>query len=97
MSESDTDPLNSTVNPWGNSSQYIPPDQVESNPNIPVSSFIYESPYMGRGTRLQSQQEGMETRITEIIECFERLKSEINECENSLKNWAVSWVEPNLG
>ena len=31
----------------------------------------------------------METRITEIIECFERLKSEINEWENSHKNQAV--------
>ena len=35
----------------------------------------------------------METRI---FECFERLKSEINEWENSLKHWAVSAVEINL-
>ena len=90
MSESDTDPLNSTVNPQGNPSQFIPPDQAESNPNIFVSRFIDESPYTGPGTHLQLQQEEVETRITEIMERFQRLKAEINEWENSLKNQAVS-------
>ena len=50
MSESDTDQLNSTVNPRGNPSKYIPPDQAKSNPNISVSEFIDESPYTGPGT-----------------------------------------------
>ena len=72
VSESDTDPLNSTVNPWGNPSQYIPPDRAESNPNISVSGFIDESPKTGPGSCLQSQREGTETRITEIMESFER-------------------------
>ena len=63
----------------GNPIQYIPSDQAESYPNISVSGFIDESPYNGPGTCLQLQQEGMETRITEIMERFQRLKSEINE------------------
>ena len=84
--ESDTDLLNSTVNLRRNPSQYIPPDQAKSNPNISVSGFIDESLYTGPGTCLQSQREGMETRIAEIIENFERLKSQINEWENSFKN-----------
>ena len=47
---------------------------------------------MGPGKRLQLQRVGMEKRITEIIECFERLKSEINEWESSLKNQAeLNW------
>ena len=79
MSKSDTDPLNSAVNQRGNPSQYIPPDRAKSNPNISVSRFIDESLYTGLGTCLQLQQEGMETRITEIMERFQRLKSEINE------------------
>ena len=53
------------------------------------SGFIDEPLYMGQGTCLQSQREGMETRINEIIERFERIISEINEWENSLKNRAV--------
>ena len=60
VSESDTDPLNSTVNLGGNPSLYIPPDRAESNPNISVSRFIDESPFTGPGTRLQSQRDGME-------------------------------------
>ena len=95
VSESDSDPLNSTVNPQGNPNQYIPPDRAESNPNISVSGFIDESPYTGPGTSLQLQWEGMETRITEIMEHFKRLKSEINEWENSLKILAVPAVELN--
>ena len=51
-----------------------------------MSEFIDESQYTDPGTSLQLQGEGLETRITEIMECFERLKSEINELENSLKN-----------
>ena len=92
MSESDTDALNSTLKPRGNPSQYIPLDRVESNPNTSVSGFIDESSYTGPGSCLQSQWEGMEKRITEIIEPFERLKSEINEWENSFKNLAVPAV-----
>ena len=44
----------------------------KTNPNISVSGFIDESPYTGPGTSLQLQREGMETRITEIMESFER-------------------------
>ena len=55
MSESDTDPLNSTVNLRGNPSQYIPPDRAESNPNISVSAFINESPYNEAGEIVASE------------------------------------------
>ena len=50
VSESDTDPLNSTVNPWGNPSQYIPPDQTKSDPNISVSIYWpWYTPTVARG------------------------------------------------
>ena len=68
VSESDTDPLNSTVNPQGNLSLYFPPDRAKLNPNMSVSGFIDESPYIGPGTRLQSQQEGMERRTNKIMD-----------------------------
>ena len=85
VSESDTDPLNSIVNPQGNPSQYIPPGWAKSNPNISVSHFIDEFPYTGLGTWLQSQQKGTETRIAGIVEFFERLKEErILSLEHSL-------------
>ena len=95
MSKSDTDPLNSAVNQRGNPSQYIPPDRAKSNPNISVSRFIDESLYTGLGTCLQSQMEGMETRITRVVERFQKLKAQINEREKSLKNRAVSPVKIN--
>ena len=34
VSESDTDSLNSIVNPQGNPGQFVPPDRVQSNPNV---------------------------------------------------------------
>ena len=37
----------------------------------------------------------METRITEIMERFERIKFEINEWENSFKIWTVPAIELN--
>ena len=60
-SESETDPLNSTINPRYNNDMNFPLERAESNPNI--SGFIDESPYTGPGTRLQShsQWEGNET------------------------------------
>ena len=60
-----------------------------------MSGFIDESPYTGPGTCLQLQREGMETRITEIMNRFQRLKAKINEWENLLNNQAVSLVEIN--
>ena len=65
VSESDTDPLNSTVNSMGN------PSLVKSSPNISVSRFIDESPYNSAGTRLDLQWEGIETRITRVVESFQ--------------------------
>ena len=73
VSESDTDQLNSTVNPQRNPNLYIPPDPAESNHNISVSGFMDESPYTGPGTWLQSQQEGIETRIKKIVDRFQSL------------------------
>ena len=73
VSESDTDLLNSNVNPWGNLNLYVPPDQAELNPNMSVSRFIDESPYTSPGTHLHSQWEGMETRTTKIMDHFQKL------------------------
>ena len=82
LSGSDTDSLNSTVNPRGNPSQFIPPDWAELNPNVSVSVFFGKTPYRGPGTRLQLQQEGTEIRIAWATEHFEGLKGEITEWEN---------------
>ena len=60
MSESETNPMKSTINPWGNPKNYVPPERAESNPNMSVLGFIEESLYTGPGTCLQSQQEGIE-------------------------------------
>ena len=49
VSESDTDPLNSTVNPRGNPYLYVPTDRAESNPNLLISGFIDEFPFAGPG------------------------------------------------
>ena len=51
VSESEADPLNSTINPRNNSGMNFPSDRGEDNPNI--SGFIDESPCTGPGTRLQ--------------------------------------------
>ena len=68
VSESDTDPLNSTINSRSNVRMYIPPERAESNPNI--SGFIDESLYTGLGTRLQSQWEENETNTERILSAF---------------------------
>ena len=54
VSESDSNPMNSTANPWINPSQFIPQGQAEFHPNVSGSGFIDESPYTGPGTQLQS-------------------------------------------
>ena len=81
VSESDMDPLNSTVNLRGNPNQFDQPDQA---------GFIDESQYRGPGTHLQSQQGGIETRIAGVIEWFEGLKLEIIEWDNCRRCHAVS-------
>ena len=43
VSKSESDLINSTINPRGNPRIYIPSERKESNPNI--SGFIDESPY----------------------------------------------------
>ena len=92
VSESNNDPLNSTVNPQSNPSQFIPPDWAESSPNVSVSEIIDESPYTGPGTPLQSQRNQSKIRIMGVIERFEGLKMEINEWEMLLNCQAVSPV-----
>ena len=52
VSESESDPTNSTVNPRQDPNKYIPSERAESNPKI--LGFMDESAYMGPGTRLQS-------------------------------------------
>ena len=64
VSESEMDPLNSTINPRNNSGMNFPSDRAESNTNI--LGFMDESPDTGPGRRLQSQQEGNETNTEKI-------------------------------
>ena len=65
VSETDTNPLSSTINRKGNI-YYAPPDRAESNPNLSISGFIDESPFAGPGTGLQLQREGIESRTNKI-------------------------------
>ena len=65
VSETDTDPLSSTINPKG-INYYVPTDRAESNPNLSISGFIDESPFAGPGTGLQLQREGIESRTNKI-------------------------------
>ena len=56
VSETDTDPLSSTINPKG-INNYVPTDRAESNPNLSISGFIDESPFASPGKGLQSWRE----------------------------------------
>ena len=67
LSGSDTDSLNSTVNPRGNPSQFVPPERAESNPTVSVSGFIDKTLYRGPGTCLQAQREWIEARNAGVI------------------------------
>ena len=67
VTESDTNPLNSTVNPRGNPSQFVPPERAESNPTVSVSGFIDKTLYRGPGTCLQAQREWIEARNAGVI------------------------------
>ena len=84
VSESEADPLNSTINPRSNSRMYITPNGAESNPNI--LGFIDESLYTGPGTQLQSQQKEIETNTEKIVKFLHRLQININEWEASVKS-----------
>ena len=76
VSETDNDPLSSTINPTGNI-YYAPPDRAESNPNLSISGFIDESPFASPGTRLQSRREGAESKTNKISIRLESLKLKI--------------------
>ena len=65
LSESESDPMNSTIHPQGNPKMDVPPERAESNPNI--LGFIDESLYTGPGTRLQLQWEEIEVRTDRIL------------------------------
>ena len=73
VSETDTDPLSSTINPKG-INYYVPTDRAESNPNLSISGFIDESPFAGPGTGLQSRREGVEWRTNKISNRLENLR-----------------------
>ena len=90
VSESDNDTMNSNANPRINPSQFIPPGQAESHPNVSGSGFIDESPHTGPGTRLQSQRNCSEIRVSGVMERFGRLKTYINEWEMLLNNQVIS-------
>ena len=85
VSETDNDPLSSTINPTGNI-YYTPPDRVESNPNLLISGFIDESPFAGPGKRLQSRQEGTESKTNKISTRLESLKLKIYTWVDQMKN-----------
>ena len=76
VSETDTDPLSSTIYPTGNI-YYAPPDRAESNPNLSISGFIDESHFAGPGTRLQSRREGIESKTSKISARLENLRFKI--------------------
>ena len=85
VSESDTDPMNSTANPWIYPNRFIPPGQTESQPNFSGLGFI-----TGPGMRPQSQKIYSESRITGIMERFEEMKMEINEWKTSTESQFMS-------
>ena len=85
VSETDNDPLSSTINPTGNI-YYAPPDRAESNPNLLISGFIDESPFAGPGTRLQSRREGTESKTDKISTRLESLKLKICTWVDQMKN-----------
>ena len=76
MSESDTDPMNSTANPRIYPNQFIPPGQTESQHNVSGSRFIDGHTYIGPGMRPQSLKIYSDSRIAGIMERFERMKME---------------------
>ena len=77
VSESESNPMNSTINPRGNPRIYTTSERADSNPNI--SGFIDGSLYTGPGTCLQSQREGIENRTERISNLFLRLQRDIDE------------------
>ena len=85
VSETDTNPLSSTINPIGNI-YYAPPNKAESNPNLSIFGFIDKSPFAGPGTRLQSQQEGIELRVNKISIRLESLNLKICTWVDKMKN-----------
>ena len=91
MSESESDPLNSIINPRGNVRMFIPFERAEAIPNI--SGFIDESPYRGPGMCLQSQWEGIEIRTDKVLNAFHRLQKNTNEWELSIRNFPHSAIE----
>ena len=84
VSETDTDPLSSTINQKG-INYYVPTDRAESNHNQSISGFIDESPFAGPGTRLQSRREGVELRTKKISYQLEILKFKVFEWTNRMK------------
>ena len=91
MSESESDPINSTINLRGKPRMYVPPERAESNPNI--WGFIDESPYTGPGNGLHSQREGIKIRTDRILNLFHKLQNNINEWELSIRKFPSSSVE----
>ena len=85
VSETDTDPLSSTINPTGNI-YYAPPDRAKSNPNLSISSFIDESPFAGPGTRSQLHREGIESRTNKISTRLENLRFKICTWVDKMRN-----------
>ena len=84
VSETDTDPLSSTINPKG-INYYVPTDTAKSNPNLSISGFKDEIPFAGPGTRLQSWREVVESRTNKISDQFESLRIKIYEWTNRMK------------
>ena len=78
VSESDTDPMNSTANPRIYPNWFTPPGRAESQPNVSGLGFI-----TGPEIRPQSKKIYSESRITGIMERFEGMKLEINEWTTS--------------
>ena len=66
--------------------EYAPPDRAKSNPNLSISGFIDESLFAGPGTCLQSQREGIESRVNKIASRLQSFKLKIWTWVDKMKN-----------
>ena len=77
-SESDTDPMTSTNNPWIYLNRCIPPGQTESQPNVSGLGFVTET-----DRQLQARKINLESKAVGVWERFEGMKVEIKDLKTS--------------
>ena len=67
--ESDTDQMASATNPRIYPNRFIPPGQIESQPNVSGSGFITEG-----DRQLQARKRSLESRAAGVLKRFEGMK-----------------------